>query len=110
MAAYAHDATFGDRGGEPLRPGRLFSSVERDNGPDYTPRIPARMTALAQRQTFRVAIRVPNNGHSLSVIFPVSPSPIRHFGKEQLGTDFGKAKPACVRERDRGGEFPARRS
>jgi hypothetical protein len=46
---------------------------------------------FAQTRTFRLAIRAPNNGHSLSAIFPVSPSPIVHFGKNELGTDFGKA-------------------
>ena len=68
------------------------------------------MSTNAHIRTFRLAIRAPNSGHSLSAIFPVSPSPIGHFGKEQLGTDFGKAKPAGVRQRDRGGEVPARRS
>ena len=38
-----------------------------------------------------------------------SPSPIGPFGKAQLGTDFGKAKPAGVRRRGRGSEIPARR-
>ena len=66
--------------------------------------------AFAQSRTFRLAIRVPDNGHSLSAIFPISPSPIGHFEKEQLGTDFGKAKPAGVRQRDQGGEVPASRS
>lgn len=49
------------------------------------------MTDFAQTRTFRLAIRAPNNGHSLSAIFPVSPSSIGHFGKKELGTDFGKA-------------------
>jgi hypothetical protein len=64
-------------------------------------------SASAQTRTFRLAIRAPNNnGHSFSAIFPVSPSPIGYFGKEKLGTDFGKAKLAGVRQRDRGGETP----
>lgn len=63
-------------------------------------------SASAQTRTFRLAIRAPSNGHSLSAIFPVSPSPIGHFGKEQSGTDFGQAKPLGVRQRDRGGRFP----
>jgi len=58
----------------------------------------------------QAAILATDNGHSLIAIFPVSPSPIGHFGKEQLGTDFGKAKPAGVRQRDQGGVIPARRS
>eukprot|EP01037_Dinobryon_pediforme_P029478 gene29478-33128_t len=37
-----------------------------------------------------LAIRVPDNGHSLSTIVPVFPSPCGHLGKEQSGTDFGK--------------------
>jgi hypothetical protein len=37
--------------------------------------------AFAQTQTFRLVIRAPNNGHSLSSIIPVSPSPIGYFGK-----------------------------
>ena len=68
------------------------------------------VSANAHTRTFRLAIRATNNGHSLSAIFPVSPSPIGHFGKEQLGTDFGKAKLAGVGQRDRGGEIPAGRS
>ena len=56
------------------------------------------MSASAQTRTFSLAIRAPNNGHSLSAIFPVSPSLIGYFGKEELGTDFGKAKPAGVRQ------------
>lgn len=64
----------------------------------------------ADTRTFRVAIRAPNNGHSLSAIFPVSPSPIADFGKEHLGTNFGKATPAGVRQRDRGSDVPAKRS
>ena len=51
-----------------------------------------------------------NSGHSLSAIFPVSSSPIAHFGKEHLGTNFGKATPAGVRQRDRGSDVPAKRS
>jgi len=66
----------------------------------------SRLSAVAQTRTFRLAIRAPSNGHSLSAIFPVSPSPIGHFGKEQSGTDFGQAKPLGVRQRDRGGRFP----
>jgi hypothetical protein len=62
--------------------------------------------AHAQTRTFRLAIRAPSNGHSLSAIFPVSPSPIGHFGKEQSGTDFGQAKPLGVRQRDQGGRCP----
>jgi hypothetical protein len=68
------------------------------------------MSIIAHTQTFRLAIRAPDDGHSLSTIFLVSPSPIGHFGKEQLGTGFGKAKPAGIRQRDRGGEIPAGRS
>lgn len=64
----------------------------------------------AQCRTFKLAIQAPNNGHSLSAIFPVSPSPIGDFGKEQLGKDFRKAKPAGVRHRDRGGQVSASRS
>jgi hypothetical protein len=66
-----------------------------------------RMTESAQTRTFRLAIRAPNNnGHQFTAIFPVSPSPIGYLGKEKLGTDFGKAKPAGVRQRNRGGETP----
>jgi len=51
---------------------------------------------FAHNRTFRIAIRVADNARSLSALFPVSPSPIGHFGKEQLGTDFGKmGAPAC---------------
>jgi hypothetical protein len=39
--------------------------------------------------------------------FPVK---ISDFGNLKSGTDFGKAKPTGVRQRDRGGEVPARRS
>jgi len=68
------------------------------------------MTANAHKRTLGLAIRAPNNGLSLSGIFPVPPSPIGHFGNELFGTDFGKAKAAGVRQRDRGSEVPARRS
>jgi len=61
----------------------------------------------AHTRTFTLTIRASNNGHSFSAIFPVSPSPIGHFGKKQSGTDFGKAKPAGIRQRDRSGEIPA---
>lgn len=47
--------------------------------------------AFAYTRSFRLAIRAPDNGHSLSAICPVSPSSTGHFGKEQSGTDFGKA-------------------
>jgi len=40
------------------------------------------MTAIAHIQTFKLGIRVPDNGHSLSAIFPVYPSPTGHFGRE----------------------------
>ena len=43
--------------------------------------------------TFRLAIRAPNNGHSLSAIFPVSPAPIGHFGKEQWEQISGTRNP-----------------
>lgn len=49
-----------------------------------------RTTATAHTRTFRLAVRARDNGHSLSPIFLVFPSPTDHFGKEQSGTDFGK--------------------
>jgi hypothetical protein len=48
-------------------------------------------TAHAHNWTLGIAIRAPETGRSLSAIFPVSSSPTGHFGKEQSGTDFGKA-------------------
>ncbi len=68
------------------------------------------MTRNVHTRTFNLAIRAPDNGHSLSATFPVSPSPIGYFRKEQSGTDFGKAEPAGVRQRDRGDKIPAGRS
>ena len=69
----------------------------------YRPTLPG---SSAHNRRMGMAIRGPETGHSLSAIFPVSPSPIGHFGKEQSGTDFGQAKPLGVRQRDRGGRFP----
>jgi hypothetical protein len=63
------------------------------------------MAAFAHTRTFRLAIRAPSNGHSLSEIFP-----FLRLRLAILGTDFGKAKAAGVRQRDRGGELPSSRS
>ena len=61
---------------------------------------PPPASGSAQMRTFRLTIRTPNNGHTFSAIFPVSPSTGGHFGKEQLGTAFGKAAPlACLSAR-----------
>ena len=38
--------------------------------------------------------------------FPISPCPLKHFGNQQSGTDFGKVKPRCGRQRDRRGRIP----
>jgi len=54
-----------------------------------------------------MAIRGPETGHSLSAIFPVSPSPTVHCGKEQSGTDFGKRGALDGSGRDRPGDCPA---
>ena len=54
-----------------------------------------------------MAIRAPETGHSLVVIFPVSPSPTGHFGKEQSGTDFGKVDAPNAYQRDHRGDCPA---
>jgi hypothetical protein len=64
-------------------------------------------SAFAQLRTPGVAIRAPDNGHSLSAIFPVSPCPTPHFGKEQLETDFGNESAPNGSSRDRLGDFPA---
>lgn len=44
----------------------------------YRPALPG---SSAHTRTFRLAIGAPHNDHSLSAIFPVSPSPIGHLGK-----------------------------
>lgn len=45
-------------------------------------------STYAHISTFRLAIQAPDNGHSLSAIFPVSPCSIGHFGKVQSGSCF----------------------
>lgn len=68
------------------------------------------MTGYAQTRTFRLAIRAPDNGHSLSAIFPVFPSHTGHFGKEQSGTGFGNAGARDGSRHDRLGDCPAKGS
>jgi len=65
-------------------------------------------SANAHTQTFRLAIWAADNGHSLSAIFPVSPSPTGHFGNEKSGTDFGKGGGSDGSRRDRPGECAAK--
>jgi hypothetical protein len=60
----------------------------------------------AHSRTFRLAVQASDNGHSLSTTFPVSQSPTGHFGKEQSGTDFGKAGAPDGRWRGRRGAIP----
>ena len=61
---------------------------------------------IAQTRTLRLAIRAPDNGHSFSAIFPVSPFPKTHFGKEQSGTDFGKEAALDGSRREHPGDCP----
>ena len=64
------------------------------------------MSAPAHIRKFRLAIRAPDNGHSLSAIFPVSPPRTAHFAKEQSGTDSEKAGDPDDRWRDRPATVP----
>ena len=64
-------------------------------------------SAVAQTRTFRLAIRAPVNGHSLSAILPVSLYATGHFEKEQSGTDFGKGRAPDGSRRTRPGDFSA---
>jgi hypothetical protein len=70
----------------------------------YRPTLPG---SSAHNRTMGMAIRGPETGHSLSAIFPVSPFPTVHFGKEQSGTDFGKRGAPDGSSRDRPGDCPA---
>jgi len=57
-------------------------------------------SAHAQTRTLRQAIALPESGHSFSLTIPVSPSSKANFGKEQSGTDFGKADASVASRRD----------
>lgn len=48
-----------------------------------------------------------DNGHSLSTVFSVSPSAKGHFGKEELGTDFGRGCAPDGSQRERPSNLPA---
>lgn len=52
------------------------------------------MEATAQSWPFEKMARAVATGRSFSADFPVSPSPLDSFEKEQSGTGFGKARPA----------------
>ena len=73
----------------------------------YRPTLPG---SSAHTRTFGLTIQAPDNGHSLSAIVLIFPSPTGHFANEQSGTDFGRRGAADGSRRDRPDCCPAPRS
>jgi hypothetical protein len=78
----------------------LEGALAESNGRNWVLPAASGQSAFAQTRTLRQAIALTESGHSFSLTIPVSASSKVNFGKEQLGTDFGKADASVASPRD----------